>query len=116
MSGFDGLARHAHYGSRGSITLGASVIAAATGSTVGFDGDVSKLAGHSIHTVKNFAIQNDRTADAGSQRDHGHVVDVARSAEPLFAQCGCVGVILEKDASAQAAFDFIAHGIFGPPR
>ena len=37
-----------------------------------------------------------------------------RCAQPFFAERGDVGVVVEKDAGAQAALDFVAHGIVGP--
>ena len=40
--------------------------------------------------------------------------NIAGGAQPFFAERGDVGVVLEEDASAQAAFDFVAHWIVGP--
>ena len=90
------------------------MIAAAAGDAVGLDGDVSELAGHAVHAVKNFSVQNDGAADAGAERDHRHVVDVAARAQPFLAESRHLGVVVEEDARAQAALDFVAHGIVGP--
>ena len=75
---------------------------------------MAKLTRHAVHAVEDFAVQNDGAADAGAQRDHRHVVNAAARAQPLFAKSGDFGVVVEKDAGAQAALNFIAHGIVGP--
>ena len=114
VAGFDCFAGHAHDRGRGSIALGASVIAAAAWDAVGLDGDVAKLSGHAVHAVEDFSIQNNGTADAGAEGDHHHVVDAAAGAQPLFAESSDFGIVVKEDASAQAALDFIAHRIVGP--
>ena len=59
-----------------------------------------------------FPPKHDAAADAGAQRDHGHVRDAASSAQPLLAERGNVGVIFEDDTArfsgAQTALDFRA--------
>ncbi len=113
-AGIDGLAGHTHdRGGRG-VSFGATVIAAAAGDAVGFDGDVSEFAGHAIHAVEYFSAQDDAAANASAESDHGHVVDAPCRSQPLFAQGVDVGVVLEQDASAQAALDLMAHRIVGP--
>ena len=42
------------------------------------------------------------------------IVDATAGAQPLLAESGDFGVVVEKDAGAEAALDFVAHGIVGP--
>ena len=60
-------------------------------------------------------IQDDGTADAGAKSDHRHVIGIACGPEPFFAKSSDVGVVVEKHACTQAAFDFVTHGIIAPP-
>ena len=90
------------------------MISAAARNAVGLNGDVAKFAGHAIHAVKDFSVEDDGAADAGAQRDHRHVVDAAARAQPFFAKSSHLGVVVEKDARAQAALDYVAHRIVGP--
>ncbi len=90
------------------------MIAAAAGNTVGFDGDVSKLTRHAVHAVEDFTVQDDGAADASAQCEHRHIVDATARAQPFFAESGDFGVVIEEDAGAEAALDFVAHGIVGP--
>ena len=90
------------------------MIAAAARNAVRLDGDVAKLSGHAIHAVEDFAIQDDGAADAGAEREHRKIVNATARAQPLFAESGDIGVVIEEDSRAQAALDFVAYGIIGP--
>jgi hypothetical protein len=85
--------------------------AAAAGISIGFDRDVTELAGHAVHAVPDFSSEHDAATDSGAESDDSHVGDAAGSAEPLLAEGGDVGVVFEDDGGAQTALDFIAHGI-----
>ena len=75
---------------------------------------MSKFACHTAHAIEDFSVQDDRTADAGAERDHRHVVGIASRTQPFFPQSCEIRVVVEEDARAQAPLDFIAHGIVGP--
>src|SRR5215471_14985231 len=75
---------------------------------------MAEFAGHAAHAVENLAVENDGPADAGAQGQHGHVVGVASRAHPFLAEGGDVGVVVEIDASSEAAFNHVAHGIVLP--
>jgi hypothetical protein len=89
------------------------VIAAAAGDAVGFDGDVSKLSGHAVHPVEDFSART-MAPPMPVPRVIIAMLSAAARSQPLFAEGSDFGVVVKKDAGAQAALDFIAHRIVGP--
>src|SRR5690242_5692041 len=77
---------------------------------------MAELSGHATHTVKDFAVENNRAADTCAKCEHGHVVDVAAGAHPFFSESGDVGVVVEIDVRLQASFNDLANGIICPAR
>src|SRR5580765_590787 len=77
LTGFDRLSRHANNGRGGGITLGASSISASAGNAVRLDRNVSEFSRHAAHAVEKFAIEDDGPSNAGTEREHRHIVDRA---------------------------------------
>ncbi len=79
----------------------ASAIAAAARMPFRLDGHVTELARHAGHAVPDLPLKDDASTHAGSESQHGHVLHIARRAQPLFAEGGDVGVVFQDHARAQ---------------
>ena len=84
--------------------------------TVEVDGRVADLAGDVRRAVKQLALDDHTTADAGANRHPDDVSAAARRALPPFANCRAVRVVVERDGQAQAFADSIAQREVLPPR
>ena len=67
---------------------------------------MTKLAGHSGHAVPDAALEYDSATHARPESEHGHVVHIARRAQPLFSQGSDVGIVLKNYARTQKPLDF----------
>ena len=60
--------------------------------------------------MEDLAVKDDAAADAGAEGQEDEVVDLFAGAHPGLAEGGGVGVVLEDDGGAEAAFDIVADG------
>src|SRR5215471_13884512 len=56
------------------------------------------------------------TADAGAEGQHAEIFYALPDADPLLAQSGAIGIVLQHDWHCQASFEISHHGIIIPAR
>ena len=89
-----------HAGGAG-ILLQATVLAAAAGGRLmAVDRDVADLAARAVHTVDDFAVDDDTAAHAGAQRDHDGVLGTLGGAHPNLTQGSHIGVVTHQNFQA----------------
>ena len=91
------------------VRLETAVVAALAVATVEVDGRVADLAGDVRRAVKQLAVDDQTTADAGADRHADDVFPAARRALPPFADRRAVRVVVERDGKAQSFADAIAQ-------
>ena len=87
----------------GGVLLPAAAVAARAAVPVGHDLHVPELAGHAVGAAEDPAVDDDRAADAGAERDAQDEPVPGAGAEPALAERGGVGVVVDHDRDGDPA-------------
>src|SRR5207302_3863239 len=108
------LAGSAHERGATAVLLPAAEVAAPALPSRRHDTDMTGFAGESEAAAVEIAVDDEAAADAGADGQHDDVGELLAGAEPVFAPCGCVGVVLDDDRKVDAGGHLIVQWCFPP--
>lgn len=90
----------------GGDRLKAARVAAGAFDAFAVDGDVAELARKTRIAVPEFAVEDERAADAGADGDVEHIAAAASRARDVLAVSGGVRIVDERDRQIRRARQF----------
>src|SRR5258706_476344 len=96
-------------GRPGGVRLEASVIPAFAAAPGGVDRGVADLSGDVRCAVVQLTLENQSPTDSGSQSHADHVSATDRGTAPELAECGAIGIVVERGFETHPARDLVAQ-------
>ncbi len=114
-AGVGDVVRHALEGTAGAVLLDAATGATAARQPVRDDAQVADLAAGAEATAEQAVLGDDRAADPGADRQHGHVGHQTPGTEAELGPPGGVGVVVDGDVQvAEALLQLLPQGLVPP--